>query len=302
MKKEFIWNTIIVLICVILVFIITFKTVYSFAGVGSFSLFMVDTPFGSINVFRLGLIVGVVGIVFRYLVLGIETIVNKDLRSVVFILFYLVPVFLVLLMIKLSQNEELDDYSYPNVIPVEKLSQSISNLQDCGFFEDFTNEDAVSIAVGRYYTEGFGYMFWNYKKDSVYLDELLRLDIKKTWIRSDLEFALEGNNEYVNSIKELSSISNGNFKPVNVSEEWDLGNKKVKVGFLIEEEKKEIILDIDRDWADVTGLLIGINKIIKNTGFQFYYGPSLDLQVVGLKDEEFDCLQNKCKISKPKKY
>lgn len=182
-------------------------------------------------------------------------------------------------------------------VPEENLRKEISELMKCGFFKDFDIEDAIAVAIGREILIAPSYNYWDTETNFVNKVEILRLDTKKTWIGSDDEIIYKGLNEYVNILNELSKISEENFNPTDTVEIWN-DNNTINLKFKNENENHEINLKVNKDWADLNGLIMSVNKIISHTNYQFYFGPSLDIQIIGLHQKEFDCLNKKHKLRK----
>ncbi|QHW33233.1 hypothetical protein GZH47_22215 [Paenibacillus rhizovicinus] len=103
------------------------------------------------------------------------------------------------------------------------------------------------------------------------------LDNSKTWFK-DLEMdVVEGNNAYVKTLKEWSDISQGEFILTDVHEEWKSTEGPVNVYFTLNNKQYKYKLSKQSDFINME-ILKDINKLIDDTGFQ-YYSIAMDQSV-----------------------
>lgn len=96
---------------------------------------------------------------------------------------------------------------------------------------------------------------------------LVRYDTKRVWLGQFEYEAMNENNEYVKILNALSNISNGAFAPSEIKQTGEQGgitiNFKLKGAPIIMKAEGKL------DWLDMN-ILKDINKMIRETGLQFY--------------------------------
>jgi hypothetical protein len=291
MKKEIIWNSSLILFAIFLVFAFTINTTtnLSLSPWHSDSLF---PPVGFENKIKLGLIIGAILIVFRYINLGILSIVNKDLRLLVLLFGYSIPILFVFIGLHFYMNSEMNDFN-EQMFPVKVIEKEISELRTTGIFKSYPDKSdrfITELAIGRAVVrqDGWAYssQYWDSETNSINTLELLRLDTEKVWQRDDTEFVVEGNRAYEDVINELGQISEGHFKPTAIKESWE-SKEQIKVTFKIGKEEHTIQPLVRRDWADMDGILRYVNsEILDTVDYQFYHGRGGDIFIIGLTSKE----------------
>ena len=291
MTKEIIWNSSLLIFGIFLVLAFTVNTMNSavIPGWHSNSLFPL---MGFWNKVKLGLIVGVVLIVFRYLNLGILSIVNKDLRLLVLLIGYSVPILIVLIGLHFLMDSTMNNLQQ-QMFPIQLIKKEISALRKVGLFKscsDKSDEFVTALAIGRAISKQDGWAnsgeYWNTETNQLNKLEILRLDNEKVWQESDTEFVIRGNRAYEAVIDELGKISEGNFNPTEIKEDWE-SREKIKITFKNGAEEHTIYPEVLDDWADMEGILKYVNnKILATVDYQFYYGTGGDIFVIGLTLKE----------------
>ena len=182
---------------------------------------------------------------------------------------------------------------YEQMFPIQPMKKEISELRKAGLFKSFTDksdEIVTELAIGRAISQQDGWansgQYWNTETNQVDKFEILRLDSEKVWQEEDTEFIVEGNRAYEDVISELGKISEGNFNPTEIKEEWE-SRDKIKVMFKEGEKEHIIHPKVFNDWADMDGVIKYVNSEILNTvDYQFYYGKGGDILVIGLAENE----------------
>lgn len=249
-------------------------------------------PFGLWNKIKLGLIVGVILIIFRYINLGILSITNKDLRLLVLLIGYSIPILIVLIGLHFSVDNTMNNF-YEQMFPIQPMKKEISELRKAGMFKSHSDKSDVfvtELAIGRAISKQDGWansgQYWNTKTNQVNKLEILRLDSEKVWQEEDTEFIVEGNRAYEDVIAELGKISEGNFNPTEIKEDWE-SRDKIKVTFKDREKEHIIYPKVFNDWADMDGVIKYVNsEILDTVDYQFYYGKGGDILVIGLTENE----------------
>ena len=291
MTKEIIWNSSLLIFGIFLVLVFTVNTMTSSIAPGWQSNSLLPT-IGFWSKIKLGLIAGVVLIIFRYLNLGILSIVNKDLRLLVLLIGYSIPILIVLIGLHFLMDGTEDNLQQ-QIFPIQLIKKEISELRKVGLFKscsDKSDEYVTELAIGRAISKQDGWAnsagYWNVETNHLNKLEILRLDNEKVWQRNDTEFVVEGNRAYEDVIKELGKISEGNFNPTEIKEDW-VSSEKVKVTFKNKEKEHTIYPKVFNDWADMEGILKYVNnEILATVDYQFYYGRGGDTFVIGLTLKE----------------
>lgn len=291
MAKEIIWNSSLLIFGIFLVLAFTINMMNSsvIPGWHSTSLF---PPIGFWNKIKLGLIVGLILIIFRYLNIGILSIANTDLRLLVMLIGYSVPILIVLIGLHLSTDKTMKNF-YEHMFPIQQMKEKISELRKVGMFKSYSNksdEFVTELAIGRAISKQDGWLnsgqYWNAETKQIDELEILRLDSEKVWQREDTEFIVEGNRAYQDVIKELGKISEGNFNPTEIKENWE-SREKIILTFKHKNEEHTIYPKVSNDWADMNGVIRYINnEILDTVDYQLYYGAGGDILVIGLTQKE----------------
>ena len=138
MKKEIIWNLSLLIfgIFIVLAFMINLIDDTTIPGWHSNLLFL---PIGLWSKMKLGVILGVILILFRYLHIGILSIVNKDLRLIVMLLGYSAPILIGLIGLHASTENTINNI-YDQRFPIRAMKNEISDLRKVGMFKSFEDK------------------------------------------------------------------------------------------------------------------------------------------------------------------
>ena len=297
MRKEIIWNSSLLIfgIFLVLAFTINMMNWSAIPGGHSDSLF---PPYGFWNKIKLGLIVGVILIIFRYLNLGILSIANKDLRLLVMLIGYSFPILIVLIGLHFSVDNTMNNL-YDQMFPIQPMKKEISELRKVGMFKSYSDksdEFVTELAIGRAISKQDGWansgQYWNTETNQVDKLEILRLDNEKVWQEQNTELIFEGNRAYEDIISKLGEISEENFNPTEIKEDWE-SREKIKVTFKNIDKEHAIYPTVFNGRADMEGVIKYVNNEILNTvDYQFYYGKTGDILIVGLAEDEKEKLSN----------
>jgi hypothetical protein len=162
-----------------------------------------------------------------------------------------------------------------NMIPEKKISKEtvlkdISILRKCGFFQDLNklNDEEVFKKLHLNRIEKYSEIFEKKYDPGMELDEfdLACLD-KRKMIYLDLEADVcAENNVYTNVIKMFSNLSNGSFKPQNITEKWQSPSGPITIEFKLDDEIIKFNPKYSKDWLDSKVFEICQEKIkAKNT-------------------------------------
>ncbi len=146
-----------------------------------------------------------------------------------------------------------------NMIPKKKISKEnvlkdISILRKCGFFEDLKklNDEEVFEKLHLNRIEKYSKIFEKKYDPGMELDEfdLACLDERKM-IYLDLEADVcAENNVYTNVIEMFSNLSNGSFKPQNITEKWQSPSGPITIEFKLDDEIIKFNPKYSEDWLD----------------------------------------------------
>jgi hypothetical protein len=112
-------------------------------------------------------------------------------------------------------------------------------------------------------------------------------DRGRVWWR-DLEAdVVEGNNAYVQTLREWSEISVEAFRPTDISETWAADSAPATVSYQLDGETKTLSPAYFEDWID-PGILVPINESIEASGrrFELYKAFDQTALVMALTDQE----------------
>jgi hypothetical protein len=304
-QKEVIWNVALLIFGALLVFAFTFRFDYDTPVIpGWHNPNTLFTPFGPVNKWAAGLVVGICLMVFRYLALAILTIKHADFRLIALLVSYSIPIFLILIANHYSMDStaKQDTRITDEPIPVKSIDMKVKELRQLGLFKNYKGkkDDFISdVVMGRLVRRQDGYFnarqLWTEDHTSLRTFQFLRLDTDKTWQNNDTEWVVEGNKAYEDFIKEIGEISEHTFKPGNIKETW-IDGKTIEITFETEGQKHKILPSVNDDWADTETILKYINRLIKPKNFQFYYAKGEDLLIIGLTDQEKTLLSENLKI------
>lgn len=291
-KKELIWNIALLLTGLLLVLAYTcIPAFHTIVTPGWHGPNLIAMPFGFVNIWAASLIAGGGLVVFRYVLLKVLAIRSPDLRLIILLTTYLLPLLLILLAYDQPSNAAFTQ-TPENHIPIEKFKENIKQLRQYGFFKSYSNQSDVFVAdilLGRFLRGQGGYLDASSLATNDFEDirqiQLLRFDTAKTWSNADMEWVVEGDRTYERFVDELGKISEGNFKPTNIEENW-LDKQIVELRFYTGEARHTIRPKVKDDWADTDTILAYINQLIKPTEYQFYNVVGDDFIIIGLTNEE----------------
>ncbi|MEZ5059046.1 MAG: hypothetical protein R2879_18585 [Saprospiraceae bacterium] len=287
MKREIIWNSLLILLGILsFQFYIGYllspqnqSTWNSILGSKEYKMFY----------FVIGLAFGLFLIILRYILKSILAIKNPDGRMIALILFHFIPLILIIGLVNstIPFQTSYDDELYLNI---EKLNSEVNTMRQLGLFKSFpnrTDQFVTQLIIGRTVSEHDGYVGQDGFPDLSNKMELMRLDYEKVLPYYDTEFVVEGNNSYVDVIKELAHISEGNFLASNIKETW-IKSDSIVLSFTSNENVKHSYSPFFmKDWADMHGLIGYINcEILSDIDYKFYYGEGGDFFVIGMTEEE----------------
>ncbi|MEZ5010088.1 MAG: hypothetical protein R2753_18205 [Chitinophagales bacterium] len=214
------------------------------------------------------------------------------MRLLVLLIGYSIPILIVLIGLHFSVDNTLNNF-YEQMFPIQPIKKEISELRKAGLFKSYSDksdEFVTELAIGRAISKQDGWansgQYWNTETNQVDKLEILRLDSEKVWQEEDTEFIVEGNRAYEDVIAELGKISEGNFNPTEIKEDWE-SRDKIKVTFKDREKEHIIYPKVFNDWADMDGVIKYVNsEILDTVDYQFYYGKGGDILVIGLTENE----------------
>lgn len=301
-KKEISWNVALLVTGAFLVFFHAFKLTWGATIIpGWQDPQTVLSPFGAVNKWAASLAIGVCLMAFRYVLMAILAIRHADLRLLVLLASYMLPFLLILVGYHYALKDTLIEFS-ERQLPLEHFAEKVEKLRECGFFKKDTAQSKgalTDILIGRYVRTQNGYlssaplMTEDFKE--IQTVQLLKLDTAKTCTFDDTEWVIEGNRAYESFLRELSRISERQFEPTYIKEQWT-SPTSVEVAFDVAGKKHQLKPIVDGDWADTNTILKYLNNLLKPRDYQFYYVAGDDVIIVGLTDKEREKLTDKLKI------
>lgn len=205
-------------------------------------------------------------------------------------------IYIIFLLIKTVQ--ELFNYIVSFIVRAGKkqvnlddwILESVKYFRSLGFFEQLKNLTDQQLArkiKSRILKEDASFDPKGEFSD-IYL---LEWDNKRVWFQ-DLEADVdEYNKVYTKTLKRWAEISRGAFTPKDIKETWKTESGPIYVDFVLNGKKQQLKPKDLGDWFDIS-ILNQINRVIKNTGYQFEMYAGYDLAfVLVLKPEEKRKLQ-----------
>jgi hypothetical protein len=154
----------------------------------------------------------------------------------------------------------------------ERFINSIEYLRKLGFFEEYSN--LTSEEIFERISEGSILLKdldeeeeeWARKSDFK-MDTLVAIKDRKRLWGMDVEISpYQGFAE--ETFKEIAAISRGVFQPKDIEEEW-LGWGS-RIHFTFRGERHTLDFRFNYDFLDVGSIMMKINDLIKDTGYQYY--------------------------------
>jgi hypothetical protein len=159
--------------------------------------------------------------------------------------------------------------------PARSVEQLVRDYQRLGFF---AGEDPGRTA--ERISADFRAEWEQEPRTATRADELMLLayDTDRVWFQDIERDVLEGNDEYVATLREWAHIAGRDFSPRHVRERWRTENGPVTIAFTLEGRARRIEAANQGDFLDLCVLTSGINPLIARTGRQFaIYRPDAEL-------------------------
>jgi len=148
------------------------------------------------------------------------------------------------------------------------LLETIRYFRKIGFFSGYESisDGVLAQTLENFYREKSGKEY----DPSSRSDELcvLEFDENRVWWEDTEADVCNGNEIYIETLKEWGAISRGAFTPENLEENWASEEGPITVTFTLNGQKNRIYPRYLDDYIDVD-ILGQINKLIRKTGLQF---------------------------------
>jgi hypothetical protein len=177
----------------------------------------------------------------------------------------------------------------PQADPVERF---VRYYQDVGFFAGEDPERAAE-RITKYYRRR-----WGEDPDvntQFGVVELLSYDRDRVWFADIERDAIEGNDEYVHTLRQWARISEGDFAPRELEERWASERGPVDISFTLDGGRESVTADGKDDFLDLC-ILDDLNALIADTGRRFeVYNQDLgqDAFIVALTAKERALLEQR---------
>jgi len=165
-----------------------------------------------------------------------------------------------------------------------------------GFFEKFKelSEEDLVLQLSDMIVEECSMPFS--PRDEFMEISVLMLDKDRFWFEDTEADVCMENKVYERIISEWAKISRGVFAPQELQEIWHSDKGPIEVHFKLNGEQHTLYPNYNDDWFDLP-ILIGINKLIKDTGTIFYvYVPDQCAGVIALTKDEHALIKKERKI------
>ncbi len=188
----------------------------------------------------------------------------------------------------------------------------VGRLRSCGFFgsqKDLSNEElskqlwqkaAAQFEVGQLEE------FFDPKEVELFELSLAQLDEKRVWWKEMECGIVQGNDAYVQILKEFEQLSDGHFCPTNSVEKWETAEGPISLSFECQGKPYNYQPDFKYDWLD-SGFIDKLYEIFLKQNFPFqlyayigrsdddwgFYGD--DIFIVRATDEEKKRLEEQMK-------
>lgn len=170
--------------------------------------------------------------------------------------------------------EELHDKRFGGMTADERLADAVAYYTSAGYFKEKRNDGkSWTSALEEWYAEDYkGSDFDLFDPQSGYglfADlYLLKNDKARARLKDTEADVADGNQVYVETLKEWAAISRGAFQPTDIKEIWRTEYGPVILEFQLNGEKITLYPQYMNDFMDVN-ILGKINELIRNTGYQF---------------------------------
>ena len=245
---------------------------------------------------QFGLIIGICLMLFRYIIIEILTIQNKDLKLLVLLLGYSIPILVLLAGLHYYKSLNLRNSFKQQRIPVFEVSKKIKEYRKAGLYKNYASESdnaLTQILIGKSIMNEKGLLttnkLWSGKNRSVVPIELLKLDEQKTWHAMHEKTASRVGPKFHKSIERLRDISDGNFRPSNIE---ILINEIRQAQFDIEGETHSLDANQEGEIKLREFVKYVNSKILQNTDFKFYQVPANGFLIIGLYEDEKKEIEN----------
>lgn len=290
MRKELIWGSSLMLLGIFIILLITLE-ISAPSIVPGWRTY----PAGLIDKFKLGLILGALFVISRYILLGILKIAHPDFRLSLLLVSYLLPILLILVAWHYYMDQVVANF-YDTQMPIDAINKEVQLLRGAGFFKkqrDEPKETVLEIALGRALAQNNGGIvassFFEPGTRNIEHISCLKLDTDKVWHLGRLEFEA-GLTTYAQFLSALGKISESKFLPKAVIEDWE-PDRSIVLNFENASKQHQIVLEQEKEWENVKQIVQKINLLLANADYQFYWiEDSLDV-VVGLSTVEVQKLK-----------
>ena len=156
----------------------------------------------------------------------------------------------------------------------ETLEHRVQYFLDLGLLKNNNTQtfDDIVQKISAKYVEDWGQ---DYDKDQQFKNDTLMLDLLllkygdgKVWQQDTEADVLNGNAVYIQTISEWSAITDGEFPPLNIEENWASDIGPIKITFMVNGMFHSIAPDYFEDYLDM-GLLKKINQLLVDTETKF---------------------------------
>jgi hypothetical protein len=152
----------------------------------------------------------------------------------------------------------------------EWLLQTISFYRDLGFFASFAEDSDRKMAkrLMEMQEEEWGQGFTFHDPYFAQLEVLIH-DKERIWFE-DIEVGVAmGKQVYATAIKNLARISRGAFLPEDIDEVWTGPKGPIHVEFTHLGQRYRMGLEYMDKCMDIWGLVLQLNQVVVNLGYQF---------------------------------
>ncbi|UUZ92359.1 hypothetical protein LJK87_44430 [Paenibacillus sp. P25] len=175
---------------------------------------------------------------------------------------------------ELKTAEQLSEEKFGKLKPIERVLEAAQYYRNIGFFagDKSLSNQQFEEKFKKFYSDFRG-EDWDPFDSSEYYDALAEFyvlgeDKQRVWLEDTEADVGSGNEVYVKTLKEWSSISRGAFQPSEIKESWKTEEGPIEVSFTLNGTERTIHPEYLNDFID-TGVLAEINEMIKDSGYQF---------------------------------
>lgn len=289
MKKEIIWNVSLLLFGIMVTLAITLGSINSAVVPGS-QASSIFPPFDFWNKLKFGLVVGTLLVIFRYIHIAILAIRNHELRLLILLLSYSIPLLISLLGLHYWEQVELDSMQ-DRIFPIESIKKGISDLRSAGLFKQYSNmsdDRLAELAIGSTISRQNGFAnatpIWNKEENKINWPELLLLDTEKVFA---INQGTSGHDDriFADLIRKMQIVSQNLFVPTEVKVETS--NEAIKVSFQEGNRFHTIYPKSTNQALDLETILQYVNQeILSKVDFKYYLSTGTTNFVIGLTQGE----------------